>query len=73
MEIKRMLTEFAAEAMRDSRRRDAAAGMVAEYVTGALISVVVWWLESRTRATPEEMNELFVHMTGAALRAMQVE
>jgi AcrR family transcriptional regulator len=70
-EIKRMLTDFAAQAMGSTHRKDLAAGLIPEYVAGALLSVVVWWLESGIKATAEEMNEVFVRMAGGTLQAMQ--
>ena len=76
-EIKRMLTEFAAEAMageggRGARRggeldRELSRGLFPQYVSGALMAVVVWWLDSRVKASAEEMNAAFVRMTAAAL------
>lgn len=71
LEIKRMLLDLATEAMGSSRRKDLAAGMIPQYVAGALLSVVVWWLDSRIKATAEEMNDMFVRMTAATLKAMQ--
>jgi hypothetical protein len=68
VEIKRMLTEFAAEGVGRSGKKDLAAGVIPQYVTGALMSLVVWWLESRVKASAEEMNDVFVRMTAAALR-----
>jgi AcrR family transcriptional regulator len=74
-EIKRMLTEFAAEAMAGGRGaardggpgRDLGRGLFPQYVSGALMAVVVWWLDGRVKASAEEMNEAFVKMTAAAL------
>jgi AcrR family transcriptional regulator len=68
-EIKRMLTEFAAEAMAgpDGHCGALGQGLFAQYVSGALMSVVVWWLDSRVKASAEEMNAAFVRMTAAAL------
>ncbi|UWZ85385.1 TetR/AcrR family transcriptional regulator [Occallatibacter riparius] len=70
-EIKRMLTEFAAESAKGMRARSLVTEAAPQYVAGALMNVVVWWLESRAKATAEEMNEVFVRMTGAALGTMQ--
>lgn len=71
-EIKRMLTEFAAEPVKSMRAKSLAAEVIPQYVAGAMMNVVVWWLESRSKATADEMNEMFVLMTGAALGTMQV-
>ncbi len=68
-EIKRMLTEFATESAKGIRGKNLAAEAAPQYVAGALMNVVVWWLESRSKATAEEMNEVFVKMTAAALES----
>ncbi len=39
------------------------AEFVAEYVTGALMSVVTWWLGRNIRLTPEQVDETFRGMT----------
>ena len=70
-EIKRMLTEFVTESVNGVRTKRLAAEVAPQYVAGALLNAVVWWLESRSKATAEEMNEIFVQMTGGALGTMR--
>jgi AcrR family transcriptional regulator len=36
-----------------------AAEPVAHYLTGALMSLLLWWVSNGMQASPEEMNELF--------------
>jgi AcrR family transcriptional regulator len=74
-EIKRMLTEFAAEAMsgEDGRPGALGRGLFPQYVSGALMAVVVWWLDSRVKASAEEVNVMFVRMTSSALKAIRAQ
>ncbi len=41
--------------------------MVAQYVVGALMSMVTWWLDFNVKLSPEETDETFRHMTLPAI------
>ena len=43
------------------------ADMVAQYVVGALMSMVTWWLDFNVKLSPEETDETFRHMTLPAI------
>lgn len=45
------------------------AEMAAQYVVGALMSVITWWLDRNVKLSPEEIDGVFRKMTAAALRA----
>ena len=43
------------------------ADMAAQYVVGALMSVITWWLDRNVKLSPEEIDGVFRKMTAAAL------
>ncbi len=40
---------------------------VAHYLTGALISLLLWWIDNGMAQSPAEMNELFQQLSGLGL------
>ena len=44
-------------------RRDA----IVHYVAGALFEVLIWWLETRSRLQPSDVEELFHQLTTPVL------
>jgi hypothetical protein len=43
--------------------------MTIQYVVGALLSVVVWWLDRDIKLSPEEMNVAFRNMVLPAIQS----
>lgn len=63
---------FAAEIEREIRQRGAFADLdlppevAAQYITGALVRLIVWWIETPNDYTPEQMADMFfraIHRT----------
>ena len=42
--------------------------VAAQYLTGALMSLVRWWLDHRMPHSPEEMNKMFQALAGKGLK-----
>ena len=40
------------------------------YLTGAIVELLFWWLDSPTELTPAEVDEVFQRLTAPALKAM---
>jgi AcrR family transcriptional regulator len=56
--------------LKDRRRRNSVeAEMAVQYVVGALMSVVIWWLDRDIKLSPEEMNEAFRNMVLPAIQS----
>jgi hypothetical protein len=49
----------------------AGVGFAAQYVAGALMSIVAWWLDRNIRLSAEELDGLFCKMTLPALKALR--
>lgn len=43
---------------------------LANYLAGALLALISWWIESGTQQTPQEMAELFQQMTQPTMAAL---
>ena len=46
------------------------ADMAAQYVVGALMSIVAWWMDRNVKLTPEEIDSAFRQITIPALQAL---
>jgi AcrR family transcriptional regulator len=60
--MRRMLAELAREDLLSRpgvRRNSKALEVAAQFVSGALWSLVVWWLSTQSRLSPEELNAHF--------------
>jgi AcrR family transcriptional regulator len=44
--------------------------LAAHYAAGALVELLVWWVDSRSPLRPDEINALFHQLTGPALSAL---
>jgi hypothetical protein len=51
------------------RRNSVEVEMTIQYVVGALLSVVVWWLDRDIKLSPEEMNVAFRNMVLPAIQS----
>jgi AcrR family transcriptional regulator len=47
-----------------------AAEPLAQFIAGGLFGLLMWWLESKTRVSVEEMNQLFRRLAIPTLKAM---
>jgi AcrR family transcriptional regulator len=55
---------------KDARRRNSVeAEMAVQYVVGALMSVVIWWLDRDIKLSPEEMDRAFRNMVPPAIQS----
>ena len=41
---------------------------VAHYLTGALMSLLMWWINNGMKESPEQMNEMFQSLAGEGLK-----
>jgi AcrR family transcriptional regulator len=56
--------------LKDRRRRNSVeAEMAVQYVVGALMSVVIWWLDRDIKLSPEEMDHAFRNMVLPAIQS----
>jgi AcrR family transcriptional regulator len=55
--------------LKDRRRNSVEAEMTVQYVVGALMSVVIWWLDRDIKLSPEEMNDMFRNMVLPAIQS----
>jgi AcrR family transcriptional regulator len=81
--VDRQMRRFLAELVREdllSEDRRARPGverpaveidLAAQYVTGALMAIVVWWLDRSIKLSAEEIDRIFRHMTIPALEAIR--
>jgi len=46
---------------------------VAHYLTGALMSLLMWWINNGMMESPEEMNEMFQYLAGRGLERKTAE
>jgi AcrR family transcriptional regulator len=57
--------------LKDGRRRNSVeAEMAVQYVVGALMSVVIWWLDRDIKLSPEEMDHAFRNMVLPAIQSI---
>lgn len=52
-------------------KNDTRADMAAQYVVGALMSTVTWWLDRNIKLSPEQIDNLFREMTLPALQSFR--
>src|SRR6266545_1864899 len=52
-------------------QNDIRADMAAQYVVGALMSTVTWWLDRNIKFSPEQVDGLFRQMTLPALQSFR--
>ena len=78
MIVARQMRRFLAELVREdllSEDRRARPGveidLAAQYVTGALLAIVTWWLDHSIKLSAEEINRVFRQMTIPALQAIR--
>jgi hypothetical protein len=60
--MQRMLEELCREDLLrrpDAQRNDLAVEVGVQFISGALWSLTVWWLSTRPRLTPEQLDALF--------------
>ena len=71
-QMRRLLTELVKESVSlGQRERNRILGeMAAQYVAGALMSIVTWWLDRNVNLSPEEIDSAFLQMTIPALRSI---
>ena len=56
--------------LKDARRRNSLeAEMAVQYVVGALMSVVIWWLDRDIKLSPEEMDDAFRNLVLPAIQS----
>ena len=70
-QMRRLLADLVKEALaQGSRERNGIrTEMAAQYVAGALMSIVTWWLDRNVKISPEEINSVFLQMTIPALQS----
>ncbi len=71
-QLRRLLTGLATAGTAPGHQPGAAgtrADLAAQYVVGALMSVMIWWLERNVKLSPDEIDAVFRKMTTAALQA----
>ncbi len=63
--LRRMLLDLAKTDLQasGSRSRESSRDAAAHYIVGGLWSLLVWWLDSRAPASPEEINAMFLRFT----------
>jgi len=70
-QMRRLLADLVREEMGPHSRDVKRAELAAQYVAGAMASIVTWWLDRSIKLTVEEINALFRRMTLPALHAMR--
>lgn len=73
-QMRRLLADLVREDIRslDRRTRDGnATDLAAQYVTGALMAMVTWWLDRNIKLSADEINLSFRQMTLPALQAIR--
>ncbi len=71
-QMRRMLAELVKAEIVASGRKDqdgVRTDMAAQYVVGALMSTVTWWLDRNVKLSPDEIDGAFRRMTLPALQA----
>jgi AcrR family transcriptional regulator len=75
-EMRRLVTDLVKSEIAASRTRPSSAvhtDMAAQYVAGALMSIVAWWLDRSIKLSPEQIDQAFRQMTIPALQAVHRE
>ena len=52
-------------------RNEPLSDMAAQFVVGALMSIVTWWLDHNIKLSADDIDRLFVRMARPALKAIQ--
>ena len=71
-QMRRLLAELVKPEVvfKDARRRNSVeAEMAVQYVVGALMSVVIWWLDRDIKLSPDEMDHAFRNMVLPAIQS----
>ncbi len=71
-QLRRMLGELVREDLisgRAGERRAVGLDLAVQYVVGALLSVMTWWMDYKVPLSPEEMNRVFRQLTFPGLDA----
>lgn len=58
-----------AEMMPRTRRQDVPRSALVQFVVGALMSILTWWLERKTALTPAQVDSVFRRLTIPAIEA----
>jgi AcrR family transcriptional regulator len=72
-QMRRLLADLVREDLGSSGHRvlvGSAADLAAQYVAGALIAIVTWWLDRNIKLSAEEIDRTFRQMTLPALQAI---
>lgn len=73
-QMRRLLADLARKDLHSSDRRGRpgiAVDLATQYVTGAVLAVVTWWLDRRIKLSAEEVDRIFRQMTIPALDAIR--
>jgi len=70
-QMRRLLADLVRAEIGPHSRDAKQADLAAQYVAGALASIVTWWLDRNIRLTAEEINSSFRRMTLPALQAIR--
>ncbi len=73
-QMRRLLADLVREDIRSLGRRTRdgnATDLAAQYVTGALMAMVTWWLDRNIKLSADEINLSFRQMTLPALQAIR--
>lgn len=73
-EMRRLLTALVLEsigAFGSIGKKTSRAELAAEYIVGALMSIVTWWLDCSINLSPEELDSVFQAMTHPALQTIR--
>jgi AcrR family transcriptional regulator len=70
-QMRRLLADLLTEGLSQDQRakNKIRAELAAQYVSGALMSIVTWWLDRNVKLSPEEVDGAFLQLTVPALRA----
>lgn len=70
-QMRRLLVDLVKEAVSPGQPQQDRLGaeMTAQYVAGALMSIVTWWLDRNVKLSPEQIDSAFLQMTVPALQA----
>jgi AcrR family transcriptional regulator len=70
-QMRRLLADLVKEVVPTGQRERSGikAEMVAQYVAGALMSIVTWWLDRNIKLSSAEIDSAFLQMTVPALQA----
>jgi AcrR family transcriptional regulator len=70
-QMRRLLADLVTEGLSQGERakNKIRTELAAQYVSGALMSIVTWWLDRNAKLSPEEVDGAFLQLTVSALRA----